>query len=133
MAPSPLCGQNPVAPARWRFYTIRKRGDMRPSALLLLVAISMFLATPASTRPHYGGTLRLAMREAPASLDPADSSQPGIFAFRNLSRLIFDTLVTLDGRGQAQPGLSSAWQVDPGNQRWQFTIRRGVTFHDGVA
>jgi len=91
------------------------------------------MAAPASTRPHYGGTLRLAMREAPASLDPADSSQPGNFAFRNLSRLIFDTLVTLDARGQAQPGLSSAWQVDPGNQRWQFTIRRGVTFHDGMA
>ena len=50
-----------------------------------------------------------------------------------LSRLIFDTLVTLDGRGETQPGLSTAWQADPGNQRWQFAIRRGVTFQDGTA
>jgi ABC-type transport system substrate-binding protein len=87
----------------------------------------------ASTRPHYGGTLRLAMRDAPTSLDPADSSQPDSFSTRSLSRLVFDTLVVLDERGQAQSALSSSWQVDPGNQRWQFSIRRGVTFQDGTA
>ena len=50
----------------WRWYTIRKRGDMRPSGLLLLVAVSLSLAiaAPARTRPHYGGTLRLAMRRS---------------------------------------------------------------------
>jgi peptide/nickel transport system substrate-binding protein len=108
---------------------------MRPSGFLLLVSVSVSLAVaaPASTRPHYGGTLRLAMREAPSSLDPADSSQPGMFAWPGLSRLLFDTLVTLDARGIAQPALSSSWQVDPGNQRWQFSIRRGVTFRDGTA
>jgi ABC-type transport system substrate-binding protein len=55
-----------------------------------------------------------------------------MFASSNLSRLIFDTLVTLDARGQPQPALSTSWQVEPGNQRWQFSIRRGVTFHDGT-
>ena len=59
--------------------TISKRGDMKPSGLLLLAAVSLSLAVaaPASTRPHYGGTLRVAIEEAPASLDPADSGQPG--------------------------------------------------------
>jgi MarR-like DNA-binding transcriptional regulator SgrR of sgrS sRNA len=108
---------------------------MRPCGLLLLVAVSVMLAvsTPASTRPHYGGTLRLATRDAPASLDPADPSQAEGFVSRNLSRLVFDTLVILDGRGQPQPALSPSWQVDPGNRRWQFNIRRGVVFHDGAA
>lgn len=107
---------------------------MRPSGLLLLAVVSVFLAVaaPASTRPHYGGTLRLSIREAPVSLDPADSSPAGIFALPSLSRLVFDALVTLDARGQAQPALSTSWQVDPGNQRWQFNIRRGVTFQDGT-
>lgn len=71
----------------------------------------------------------MSVREAPASLDPADSRPPGILP--NVSRLIFDTLVTLDGQGQTQPALSTSWKADPGNQRWQFDIRRGVTFHDG--
>jgi peptide/nickel transport system substrate-binding protein len=108
---------------------------MRPSGLFLLAAVSVALAVAAaaSTRPHYGGTLRLSVREAPVSLDPSDSDQPGMFASPTLSRLIFDTLVTLDGRGQAQPALATTWRAEPGNQRWQFSIRRGVTFHDGTA
>ncbi len=108
---------------------------MRRSGLLLLVAASACLAASAvaSTRPHYGGTLRLAVRDAPTSLDPANSGQPDSFSTRSVSRLVFDTLVVLDARGQAQPALSSSWQAEPGNQRWQFSIRRGVTFQDGTA
>ncbi len=108
---------------------------MKLSGLFLLVAVSLCLAAAAtaSTRPHYGGTLRISVREAPASLDPADASPAGISALPGLSRLIFDTLVRLDPRGQAQPALSTSWQADPGNQRWQFNIRRGVTFQDGTA
>jgi peptide/nickel transport system substrate-binding protein len=106
---------------------------MKRSSLLLLVATSACLAVSAAaaTRPHYGGTLRLAMRDAPGSLDPADSSQPDSFSTRSLSRLVFDTLVVLDERGQPQPALSSGWQSESGSQRWQFTIRRGITFQDG--
>ncbi len=67
------------------------------------------------------------------SLDPAEIGRSGSSLMPNLSRLIFDTLVNMDPRGQAEPALSSAWQADPGNQRWQFSIRRGVAFHDGTA
>jgi ABC-type transport system substrate-binding protein len=110
---------------------------MKPSGLLLLAAVSFALllatAAPASTRPHYGGTLRVVIREAPASLDPVDSRQLGTVPLSSISHLIFDTLVTLDARGQAQPGLSSSWRAEPGDQRWQFVVRRGVSFHDGTA
>ena len=108
---------------------------MRPSGLLLLVAVSLSLAVaaPARTRPHYGGTLHVAIGEAPTSLDPAESKRGGNWMLPSLSRLIFDTLVTVDARGQAQPALSPSWQADPGYQRWQFSIRPGVAFHDGTA
>lgn len=112
---------------------------MKPSGLHLLAAVSLSLclamatAAPASTRPRYGGTLRVAMREAPTSLDPVDSAQFDAIPLHSISRLIFDTLVTLDARGQTQPGVSSSWRADPGDQRWQFSIRRGVSFHDGTA
>ena len=109
---------------------------MRPSGLLLVAAISLSLcaalcpAAGAATRPRYGGTLRLAIREHPVSLDPADPAQ---FVPPGLARLLFDTLITVDDEGIPQPALASAWQADPGNQRWQFSIRRGVTFPDGTA
>jgi peptide/nickel transport system substrate-binding protein len=87
----------------------------------------------AETRPQYGGTLRVAMRVAPASLDPADSSQVDSFARRNLTLLIFETLVAADPGGRLRPGLATSWQASAGNQHWQFRLRRGVKFHDGTA
>jgi peptide/nickel transport system substrate-binding protein len=64
-------------------------------------------------------------------MDPADASETGMLA--GLSRLIFDSLVTLDARGQTQPALATSWQAEPGDQRWQFTIRRGAIFQDGTS
>jgi MarR-like DNA-binding transcriptional regulator SgrR of sgrS sRNA len=93
---------------------------------LLLVATA-----PAETRPQYGGVLRIATRLAPSSLDPTDATQSDTIARRNVLRLMFDTLVTLDDRGRLQPALAISWRAEPGNQRWQFWLRPGITFQDG--
>ena len=106
---------------------------MKLSGWRLLATSSMVAAALASaeTRPQYGSTLRMATRIAPQNLDPADKSQPDSAARRNLARLMFETLVTLDDRGRLAPSLATSWQAAPGNQRWQFSVRRGVKFHDG--
>ncbi len=105
---------------------------MRRFNLLLLAASSLVwsVAASAATRPHYGGALRVAMREAPQALDPLSLAQVGA---PNISRLLFDTLVVLDDRGQPQAALATAWQAEPGNQRWRFTLRSGVSFNDGAS
>jgi ABC-type transport system substrate-binding protein len=90
------------------------------------------LVARAETRPQYGGVLHVAMRAAPASIDPADNAQPDSFARRNLTVLMFDTLVTTDESGRVQPSLATAWQASTGSQRWQFRVRRQVKFHDGT-
>jgi peptide/nickel transport system substrate-binding protein len=98
------------------------------------------LSAGAETRPQYGGTVHVAMRGAPASLDPAeldraDVAQPDSdsFARRSLSMLVFDTLVTTDEGGRVQPWLAESWQASQGSQRWQLRIRREIKFHDGTA
>ena len=107
---------------------------MRLTGFRLFVASSLLYALSASaaTRPHYGGTLHLEMRAAPASLDPADFDQPDWFESRNLFSLMFETLVSLDEQGKPEPVLASSWQAEPGYQRWQFFLRHGVTFQDGA-
>ncbi|MGA7905771.1 MAG: ABC transporter substrate-binding protein [Candidatus Sulfotelmatobacter sp.] len=94
-------------------------------------SLLLSLAAGAATRPQYGGTLRVAVREAPTSLDPADATQADSFARRNLMALIFETLVTIDDRGRVHPALAEAWETAPGDQRWQFRLRPGIRFHDG--
>jgi len=109
-----------------------------------LVVSSLLLAFSASaeTRPQYGGTLRVAMRAAPASLDPADGSQADSFsgysfsgtgfARRSVMMLMFDTLVAIDNNARIQPSLALSWESAPGFRRWQVHLRHGVKFDDGT-
>ena len=108
---------------------------MKRCKSLLLAASSLWLAVVsvaalAESRPHYGGTLRVAMKAAPQTLDPAVAGGPARFP-ASFSRLIFETLVALDDRGRPQPVLATSWQSDPGGLRWRFFIRGGVSFTDG--
>jgi len=91
------------------------------------------VALAAETRPQYGGTLHVTMLEAPASLDPADNTQPDSFARRSLTLLMFETLVTMDSNGRPHAALATSWQGLSGGQRWRFRLRHGVKFHDGTA
>ena len=90
---------------------------MRRTGWLFLVAISAL----AATRPRYGGTLRMEMRERIAAVEPAARIGP----------LIFDRLVRFDDNGKPQPELAVAWQADAAQKRWEFRLRPGVKFHDG--
>jgi peptide/nickel transport system substrate-binding protein len=90
------------------------------------------LAADAESRPQYGGVLRVAMRAAPTSLDPADSSQSDSFARRSLTMQLFDTLVTYDENERVQASLAASWQASPDKRRWQFRLHSEVTLHDGT-
>ena len=119
---------------------------MKPTSLLWLAISSLllpFLAaiTPgvhAAVRPHYGGVLRLAVAGPLSSLDPADASNiSGQAAIQHIAPLIFNTLTTLDDRGEVQPSLALAWKSDLGSQtlgsqRWEFQLRPEVKFSDGT-
>jgi peptide/nickel transport system substrate-binding protein len=106
---------------------------MKRFALASLAACSLLIGLAnAATRPHYGGTLRVAMRAAPASLDPMELAAGDTLQGRNLTALIFDTLIVLDDHGQPQPRLATSWTEDSGGQRWIFSLCANVQFQDGT-
>jgi len=45
--------------------------------------------------------------------------------------LIFDCLVELGYNYERVPGLATAWDMSEDGKTWTFTLREGVTFHDG--
>jgi ABC-type dipeptide transport system, periplasmic component len=50
----------------------------------------------------------------------------------NYIRQVFESLVDVDAQGKPVPGLALSWK--PVNDlTWEFTLRRGVTFHNGEA
>ncbi len=72
------------------------------------------------------------LQSAPDALDLSANAPPADYwdMARTLS-LIGDTLIKLDAQDRPQPSLAVAWQSDPSARHWQFTLRRGVKFHDG--
>ena len=81
---------------------------------LLLGSYGRRERTAASTRPKYGGTLRVQMSERVATIDPRqwplDSAQAA--AAERVDSLVFDRLVRLDDHGAPQPALAISWQHD---------------------
>ena len=82
--------------------------------------------------------LRVAMTagDIPLTSGIPDQGSEGI---RFVGYSLYDALVGWDlSRGDRPadiiPGLATKWEIDPANhQRWIFTLRHGVRFHDGCA
>ncbi|HVW93866.1 MAG TPA: ABC transporter substrate-binding protein [Devosia sp.] len=83
-----------------------------------------------------GGTLRLAMTtsDVPTTGGMPDNGSEG---GRSAGYPIYDALVLwdftkTDAPAELTPGLATEWHIDPADDKhWLFTIRQGVTFHDG--
>ena len=105
---------------------------MKRIASSLLALISLACVATAATRPHYGGTLRVAMQSAPNALVlPAASDPAAYWDVARVLSLVGDNLVRVDAEDRPQPNLALSWQRDSTSRHWQFTLRRGVKLHDG--
>ena len=80
--------------------------------------------------PKRGGTLRIgsATGSTSSSLDPTTYTDQ-IDYVKGLT--LGNTLVRLDEKKQPQPELATDWESSDNAQKWVFTLRDGVEFHDG--
>jgi peptide/nickel transport system substrate-binding protein len=77
--------------------------------------------------PKAGGALKAALTGEPDSLDPAKSQ---IYTGAQVYDNVFSKLVDLDQDNAVYGVLATKWeQKDP--KTWVFTLREGVTFHNG--
>jgi peptide/nickel transport system substrate-binding protein len=94
------------------------------AALLVLVVATCAMAQGA-VDPD--AELVVAMPDDTTNMDP----RIGMGSIRSTYiRQVFESLVDVDARGKPQPGLALAWKP-VGDRAWDFTLRRGVKFHDG--
>ena len=84
----------------------------------------------AGSTPSRGGTLRIVQG---ADVQPATLMSQNNPNF-SLDRMVFNSLIQYDHKTLApQPELATAWRVSPDGKTYTFTLRTGVTFHDGRA
>jgi peptide/nickel transport system substrate-binding protein len=97
------------------------------SSLVLIVAVA---GAHASSRPRYGGNVRVLLRDRVMSIDPlSDEDRPA--ARDRMAALVFETLTEIDAQGRLEPGLASSWHAENSKRVWQFRLRL-ANFHDGT-
>ena len=74
------------------------------------------------------GTLTVAQRQDPQNWDPVDTF---LLAWGGIASNIYDGLVRRDENLDLQPGLATEWETLDDGMRYRFTLRQGVTFHNG--
>lgn len=84
-------------------------------AWLALSSLPLFPVAGA-TRPRYGGAVTVDLSFVSAGV---------------VTPLVEETLVRLNEKGEIEPFLATAWQMDPDRKRWRFSLRPKVFFHDG--
>lgn len=89
--------------------------------LILIITASGLTVSAADTE----GFIKIANSGAPKTIDPASD---GIMLTENAG--IYETLIGSSSNFDWIPNLASSWK-QTGDTTWEFTIRDGVTFHDG--
>jgi ABC-type transport system substrate-binding protein len=106
-----------------------KRSRFQSVAAVSLLVVLAAAAAHASSRPRYGGTLRVLLHDRFMSLDPLGEDDHPAERDR-VAALVFETLTKVDTQGRVHPGLAASWQPDSSKRIWQFHLRL-ATFQDG--
>jgi ABC-type transport system substrate-binding protein len=75
-----------------------------------------------------GGELVVALPNQPSAIDPINA--PDVVA-GNVAWQMFDALAYINEEGEIEPSLAESWEVSEDGRTYTFTLRQGVTFHNG--
>lgn len=98
----------------------------RLRAAFLLLGACGAACRPSGPRP-LPDPVRFARQTPVLSLDPAQAEPRTLSALAN----VFEALVAYDRDLRLVPALATRWET-PDETTWDFTLRPGVTFHDGT-
>ena len=96
--------------------------------MTLLRLFALFFTSLLIGLPAQASTLRVASAFDPQTMDPHAIA---LLYHTRVVFQIYDGLVSRDAKFQLEPQLATAWQTTAPT-RWRFTLRRGVSFHDGA-
>jgi peptide/nickel transport system substrate-binding protein len=110
-----------IAATRWR----------KPAQIFLGAAFGAVMFAAAAYAQKPGGSITVGLEFDIPGLDPL---KVGVYdtSTETAAAAIFDTLTTLDDKGDAQPKLALSWTHSDDFKTWTFKLRPGVKFQDGT-
>ncbi len=105
--------------------------SMQFSLILFYLLTFPFITNFAIADSHQsGGTFLFGRGGDSVGLDPALEEDGESF---KVCDNIYDTLIHYkDGSTEIEPGLATKWESSEDGLSWTFSLRKGVTFHDGT-
>jgi len=92
-------------------------------------ALSAFALALGTTGALAQSEITVAQSSDVRTLDPSvDTSPISLNVFQN----VYDALTEIAADGSVQPKLATEWTSNADSTEWTFSIREGVTFHDGT-
>jgi peptide/nickel transport system substrate-binding protein len=106
-----------------------KTKNLLPLVLLVLAPCSLSARGRIENRGNQ--ELRYGFTSEPATLDPLDPSNTA--DGRSILFNVFEGLVRLESDGGLSPAAASAYTMEQGGLVYRFTLRQGLSFHNGAA
>jgi len=99
--------------------------------LFLVAGIAVAASAMPASAQKQGGTLTVGQELDIPGFDPL---RVGVYdtSANTAAAAIFDTLTTLDDKGEVRPKLALSWTHSDDFKTWTFKLRPGVKFHDGT-
>src|SRR5690349_6611645 len=111
---------------RFGAHLIRNRRPFSSPVIVTVLRSLAALGLPLVLTAASAADLRIGLSADVTTMDPHFiATQPNLTAQHH----VFDTLVPTDERSRPIPGIAT-WRT-PDTLTWEFTLRRGIKFHDG--
>jgi 4-phytase/acid phosphatase/peptide/nickel transport system substrate-binding protein len=100
-----------------------------PIFLVTAFAISAWTGPAAAQKS--GGSITVGLE---LDIPGFDALKVGVYdtSAETAAAAIFDTMTTLDDKGEAAPKLALSWSHSEDFKTWTFKLRSGIKFHDGT-
>ena len=102
---------------------------MKQLTLILLCLFLGFASAQDTPPPTPGGEAVVSIAAEPPGWDPTVSPSQEIS--RVMYHNVYEGLVRVDQSGEIVPALAESYEVSEDGLTWTFTLREGVTFHNG--
>jgi peptide/nickel transport system substrate-binding protein len=99
--------------------------------VFLVAAFAAVLAAGPASAQKRGGSITFGLELDIPGFDPLKVGAYDTATF-TAAAAIFDTLTTLDDKGEPIPKLALSWTHSDDYKAWTFKLRPGVKFHDGT-
>jgi len=116
----------------WSYLNFKERVWFGIFSIVILFSISFlvgsFYRSQTKITPASGGTYVEAVPESPHNFNPVLSTND---ADRDVTRLIFSSLLKYNERGELVPDLASSYGISKDEKTYTVKLKDGVTWHDG--